>query len=284
MKKIICFVSALILSLLAFLPLQVQAGQERLIRTEDAGEESDLYEWKNGKTGYKVKILLPSASEEELAPLIRVMQSVTGYCDAVVVMDYDSALDTEAGARAYASEMMGASGVLFYIDMNHHELYLCTKGAAKNTITDSLSRSITDNVYTMASRGDYAGCSEAVFEQVNRVFSGQRIAQPMKVITSVLFALITGLLLNFVIVTASRKKKKAEEIPYFESAPSSLAISEVETKLVSTTMKNNGSGGGGGAYIALFILEAILEGAAGSGGGGGGHGGGSSFGGGGHRF
>ena len=285
MKRLLFAMSAVILLLMTVLPKQVSAET-----VEIHADETETYVWTNEKTGHTVKIWVPDFSEEEELSLASVMQPVTQYCDAAVVMDYDPvwSLTTQQMANAYAADMMDTDGVLLYFDMDRRELYLCTKDAARKTVTDSLALSITDNVYEYASRGDYLGCCMSVFEQVRQLYDGNRIAQPMKLITSVLFAIITGLLLNFVIVAASRnRKKKTVTVPYFESPPTSLAISNVQMKLERTELKSSDDSGSSiGGYFLMFLLEALIEGAAGSGGGGhsgGGHGGGS-FGGGGHRF
>ena len=69
---------------------------------------------------------------------------------------------------------------MFVIDMRNRNLYIINRGSVKDTITSAYSESITDNVYTYASGGDYYTCAEMVFTQELTLLQGGRISQPMR--------------------------------------------------------------------------------------------------------
>ena len=129
---------------------------------------------------------------------------------------------------------------------------------------------ITDNVYTYAGKGDYLGCALAVFEQMNTLLTGGRIAQPMKYISNLLLSLILSLMINYLLVLLTAGSRKPSEETILGAVRIGFRMSNPSAVMTHTTRVYDppfSSSGGGGSR-----------------GGGGGGGGGFSGGGGGHSF
>ncbi len=228
-------------------------------------DEDALYT--NDETGYQVKIiddedLLTPSEEKELAES---MKPVTEYGHVIFQSCYGSGYSTVRDfARDNRPELSSSDSVVFIIDMYHRELYIFAGGKMKQYVTDSTATDITDNIYTYASQGDYYTCAAEAFTQVLTVSEGGRVAQPLKYATSVLMALIIGILLNYYKVCSSRKIVESEPV-----VPLGAIASDV--------LKSSAS---------IVAYKRIHHSSSGSGGGGfsGGGGGGGGFSGGGHSF
>ncbi|MCF0135596.1 MAG: TPM domain-containing protein [Lachnospiraceae bacterium] len=237
----------------------------------------------NAATGYGVYIddQADLLTEEEEASLAAAMRAVTGYGNVIfLTTDYNR---TSAGsyAKDYIYTNFGnASGALFLIDMDNREIYLCCEGAISKIITNSYCNSITDNIYTYATDGDYLGCAKGAFSQVYTLMEGGRIAQPMKYISLALFSMAAAVLINFLVLVSSRNNfnYRAKKSANFNVQPGSSAGTAdglnpivpaiLGTALISSHIRTVSSSDGGGS----------------SSGGGGGGGGGFSGSGGGHSF
>ena len=145
-------------------------------------------------------------------------------------------------------------GTIFLIEMSNRQLRLENSGRIQDTITPSYSDSIMDNVYRLASEGEYALCAEEVFYECTVLMDGGHIARPMKYICNALLALICALLVNYLAIRMSTHNHR---------------ITKKELAAAVGASSSTGSGGhsGGGSF----------------GGGGGGHSGGGHSGG-GHGF
>lgn len=239
----------------------------------EAATTTPLYT--NQETGYEVVIednadLLSDSEEKQLLDR---MKPVTEYGNiAFVTIDYNIYSSTKNYAQHYTDEHFGnESCVLFLIDMDEHEIYIDTKGAMRKWITSAHAYTITDNVYTYASSGDYYGCGYRAFEQIHTLLEGGRIAQPMKYISNVLLAIIIAMLINYFLVMTFSKKHKASTNELMSGIYRKVDILHPQATFSNQTKKyvpRSSSGGGGG----------------GSHSGGGGHSGGGSHSGGGHRF
>ena len=151
--------------------------------------------------------------------------------------------------------------------MDNREIYIFSDGAIYRTVTKSYAESITDNVYSYASKGNYYRCASEAFEQINTLLAGQKIAQPMKNISNVLLALILAALINYFLAMRTAGSAKASSKEILNSISTQFSFRNAQkclTKQDKVYSPPSSSSGGGH-----------------SGGGGGGH---SSGGGGGHRF
>ncbi|MBR5739357.1 MAG: TPM domain-containing protein, partial [Lachnospiraceae bacterium] len=75
---------------------------------------------------------------------------------------------TQAYAEAYYVKTFGGgvSGTIFLIDMRFRMIYIVSDGAAYRIVTNSRAETITDNIYTYASRRDYYGCAAEAFSEI----------------------------------------------------------------------------------------------------------------------
>lgn len=232
----------------------------------------------NDTTGYKVVIEDDAdlITDEETLELVEDMWPVTQYGGAAfVTTDYNTSTAAAYAQARYMEYFGNDSGTLFLIDMDNRQLYIISSGAIYRTVTTAKADTITDNVYRMATRGEYYECAKNVFEQITSLLQGSAIAEPMKHICNAVLALIAAMLIFFVIVNRSAKAKAASGTDLIEGArtvsvqatqPRAVFINQ--TKRYSPVVRSSGGGGGHGGGFS----------------GGGGSGGGFSGGGGGHGF
>ncbi len=226
--------------------------------------------------GYTVMIRdecdLLTAEEED-----RLRQDMAGitdhYCGAAFVTTRSS--NAESTAEAYFREFFGRdSAVLFLIDMQDREIRIFSDGAAYRQLTTGKANTITDNVYTYASKGRYYECAAKAFYQMERVLAGKPIAEPMRYIGCAMIAVIVSVLINFAVAAAKTSHTKVPSEVLEETAIDRLAFGTMEKTAHKKTRSRH--------------VEVVVGGGGGSGGGGGGGfgggGGGSSGGGGGHSF
>ena len=241
---------------------------------EDAGEafadifasdEATTFSWRNSENGNTVSVRDGAGllKKGEAGELLDEMKDFTEYGSLAFVSR--GRTDGYQGYITYAQdrtrELVGNNGALFLIDMRDRKVYICTTGSTRRVLTNSRCRTITDNVYKDASRGEYFRCASRALSQIGSVMKGERIAQPMRLITSILLGLLVGIFINFILVRKSRVLVD-EDSSVTVGDPSEFESSDAEItvyKRVSNESSGGGSGGGGG-------------------------GGGGSFGGGGHSF
>ncbi|MCM1159454.1 MAG: TPM domain-containing protein [Bacteroidales bacterium] len=227
--------------------------------------------YENPDTGYRVVIeddadLLTEQEESELALQ---MQELTLYGNAALKTIADNFGTTESYIASYYRSTFGNdSGTVFLIDLDNRNIWLYSDGAVYQTITRSRADTITDNVYTYASDGQYFLCASKAFEQEETLLRGGRIAQPMKHVSNALFAMVIALFINyFVVQIFSRTRELSDsELLAGMSAVQDLEHVKGEYKTTTSVYSPTSSGGRGGRS------------------GGGGGGGGRSGGGGGHSF
>ncbi|MBR6380954.1 MAG: TPM domain-containing protein [Lachnospiraceae bacterium] len=257
--------------LLFVLPIRAAAVS---VSSEDyADEEQNTIRITNPDTGYVLYVQDDAdlVDRSDTRAIVEKMYEVTAYGGAAFVTTDSNPNSAEYYAESCFDKYYGSgSGMVFLIDMSNRELMITTDGAIERTITKSVNYTITDNTYTYASKGDYAGCALEVFTESAALLGGARIAQPMKYVSNALIALSLALLANFAIVNAMSRLKSASDAEILKSASSNVQISQPDVRFMKETKTyspvSSGSSGGGGG------------GRSGGGGGGGGH---SS---GGHRF
>jgi len=213
---------------------------------------------------------------EEEASLFRTMSAICEYGTPVFWSTRESGNYRRKAENYYYSLLGNESGALFVVDMSERQLTLLTNGEILRTVTSGEATSIVDNVYRMASFGNYAGCAEEVFTQVHRLLKGEQIARPMKLVTSILLALALALSLGYLFIsrtyeTRPKTGKVRAALPVTAAAAASFAAvttggRAIMTKRRKTNVSSSGSGGHGGGGFS------------GGGGGGGFSGGGGSHG------
>ena len=252
---------------------------------------ADTEAYTNGETGYTALIEDDAdlLSDEEEREVLETMIGMTEYGDCGLKTISEN---PKSSAKAYAEDFFyqnfqNHTGVAFLIDMENRELYLAVSdGAVHNAITDAKALTVVDNVYTMASRGDYAGTAEKVFSQCTSLMRGERIAQPMKFICNALLALIIGLVICFEVANKAATPGETTDTELITAAAVTFAAGAAAANLVNKRRTyspiSSGSSGSSGSHHS--------SGGGGfhsSGGGGGFHssgGGGFHGGGGGHKF
>ena len=257
-KKII--IAALLIICFTVLPVRAYTGQD------------SWFVYTNPETGYAVYIRDDEdlLSDEEEAKLIEEMIPLTQYGNAGFLSGENRSMSTsQYSAQAYSSLFGSESGSLFVIDMGQRMLYIKNNGAISEIVSNAYSNTITDNIYKYASDGDYYTCASKAFSQILTLLEGGKIAQPMRYISAALLALILGLMINYLILRAVSKPRKATAGEIIDAANVDFRLRNPDARHVNTTRVYSPirtSGGGGGSR----------------GGGGGFSGGGGS--GGGHRF
>ncbi len=244
--------------------------------------ESFAYEVKytNPSTNYVVYIddRADLVTDDEEESLVASMKGITEYGNAAFMTSEASHSDSTAYfTEGKYQELFGwESGTMFMIDLADREIFIHSDGEVYEHITDDKAETITDNAYRAAGRGEYYACAALVFEQMRKVLEGGRIAQPMKYTSNAVLAIILALLINYGLLSFSRRKytKEIRSDEVLVHAVNTFALGACVEHFLRQTKKyippSSSSGGGshhssGGGYH--------------SSGGGGHHGGG-----GGHRF
>ena len=262
-NKIISLLSAMMLALLmALLLVPVTA-----LADEDSGyriiieDEADLF------------------TDAQEADLKEQLKGILPYGSAAIVTNDEYNSDAAALAEKRFREFFrDDSATLLMIDMYNRRIQIFSDGAIYRTVTRAKANEITDNIYTYATDGDYYMAAKKAFEQIETILAGGHITTPMKYLTNAAFAVGIVLLINFIIITAQRKKKNVttltNALAYEGGRGNISAVQSVNAVMTSQKKSRHiessggSSGGGGGGFS----------------GGGGGGGGFSSGGGGGHSF
>ena len=254
-KNIISFGSIVLCMFLAFTPAKLcLAGH--VTENEETGYYTLLVDYAD---------LFTTTQEEELMVL---MEPCSKYGNVYfLTIDSHSYSSTYSLATASYEESFGyENGVIFIIDMQERMLWITGMDDTQYVITDNYCDTITDNIYTYASDGDYYTCGKIAFEQIYAVLEGKNIPQPMKYICNFLLSVALALIINYFLATALSKKKAAQITDLRKNMIYHCNIRDPKAEFTHETKHYNPSSDSSG----------------GSSGGGGGGGGGSS--GGGHSF
>lgn len=226
----------------------------------------------NKETGYYLRLddradLLTSTEETKLK---KAMEPITAYGNvAFVSISTNPEYSTKRYAEKYYEEHFGySSGIIFLIDMEERYIWIHSNGEIYKTITTSYANTITDNVYSYASDKEYLTCASTAFSQINTLLEGRHIAQPMKYISNALLAIVLALFINYFLVMALSRSRKASTSQLLNGIFSKAEVTNPQTTFVNQTKRyspQSSSSSGGGSSRS-------------------GGGGGSRGGGGGHRF
>ncbi len=212
----------------------------------------------NQETGYRVVIedtidLLTDTQEEAL---YEDMYPITQYGNVAFMTYYGSDSDYEEAAGQYCNNTFGryANAVVFVIDMTYRQLIIHSDGDVYDVITSGYATSITDNIYTYATDGDYYTCASMAYSQIYTVLEGGFIARPMKYICNFLIAVGVGVVVNFIIVFATSSSKRAGEAEIIGATQHSYVANDVKISIIDkktvysppSSSSGGGSGGGGG--------------------------------------
>ncbi len=212
----------------------------------------------NEETDYKA-ILFDGANlftDSEVEELLDIMYDSTKYGNVYLLTvsnhNYYSTYHLAEGAfeEAFGYE----NGVIFVIDMQERMLWITGMDETQYVITDNYCDTITDNVYTYASDGDYFTCSKIAFEQIYAVLEGKDIPMPMKYICNFLLSVAIALLVNYFIASSLSKKRVASEKDIRRNMSSHFQILNPQATYThqtkhyrsSSSSSSGGSSGGGG--------------------------------------
>ncbi|MBR3002630.1 MAG: TPM domain-containing protein [Clostridia bacterium] len=207
----------------------------------------------NESSKYKVIIeddanLLTEVEESQLKAQ---MNELTEYGNIVFKSINDNHSTTASYASKYYHQTLGTqSGTLFLIDMDNRKIYIFSDGENYKTITSSKAETITDNIYTYATKKQYYQCAKEAFSQIYILLEGGKIAEPMKYISNGLIAIMLALFVNFVIFRSVTKAKATgsgellkECESYFEHTPPE--VTETGEHRVYSPIESSSGGGGG---------------------------------------
>ena len=206
-------------------------------------------------------------SAEEAEKVAAAMEPIKefGHAGFLTYDGYDST-DVLRKARKWGDIRFGEAKpyTVFIIDMATRRVGIYSSRSLYRLLSTSRAHSITDNVYSYASRGEYGACAEEAFHEMAQVLRGEKIAEPMKVTSNILLALICAMLLTYLGASAWMKQDQNRRLPpVVRNSLLGAAATIVTAHTVYRVEHNSSSSGSGGGS---------------SGGGGGGGGGGGSHG------
>lgn len=166
----------------------------------------------NPNTGYQA-ILDDSydlLSDQEEKQLMEYMSPITDFGNCMFQSVYQEDETSSYAQQAYRQSFGTQSGTIFVIDMYNRIIYIHSEGYVSQVITNNYANSITDNSYRYATRKDYLACASEVYKQEYTLLQGGKISQPMKHINNLLLAMLSALLLNFLLLALDRSDNPAE--------------------------------------------------------------------------
>ncbi|MCR5720596.1 MAG: TPM domain-containing protein [Lachnospiraceae bacterium] len=237
--RVCCFMALCALILFVNMPLGVHA------------EETVVYT--NETTGYQVLIDERAGlfKDGELREIAEVMKELTQYGNvALLTIAVDSGYgDTHRFSENYLINQWGTSNsCMFTIDMDERWLNIETRGNLKKNLNNAKCNTITDNVYKMASKGNYYSCAVMAFTQMADVIKGERIAQPMKYTCNALLALVLALIIMYLYVNFVSRAHKTADKDLLMACEKHLNLYDVRGEFAYRSKKYcpRSSGGGGG--------------------------------------
>ena len=229
----------------------------------------------NELTGYEAVIDDPAGllSGSEVSGVFESMLPVTDYANAGFLTCAASGFDSSTAkdkAEKWGDARFGRSSAytVFIIDMKTRRIAIYSSRSVYGLLTTAKANTITDNVYKLASRADYAGCAREAFSQMARVMQGQAIAQPMKYASNIFLAVICAILITYMFIAGRMRTEQATTIQTLTKAAGIGVATAVTGHVLKKVVHHQSSSGGRGGF----------------GGGGGGFGGGGGGGGGSHGF
>ena len=243
----------LILLLAATLPAALAAEENGLVRT-------------NPETGFSVYILdddnLLTSAEESL--LQENMYPITEYGDIVF---WTTSLPTGGEEEEFVwqkcrSVTPSYDAGIFAINMNVRYITFASGGRIYEFLNRSAALDVTDDVKGYATKKDYYQCAAEAYRLILELLRGNAIAQPMKIFSYSMIALMLGLMLAALFVFGKRQNSAyrkrttplsdavrtgllAEAIPQFVMTGQNRRYSPPSS---SSGGGRSGGGGGGGSH------------------------------------
>lgn len=189
-------------------------------------------------------------SNDEKERLYQDMEKLTPYGNVIFssVTLKDGSNYEKYSEETYYKLFGNEPGVIFQIDMGNRKLTLSASTDMEKLIGHERA-SIVDNIYKLATNERYYECASKCYSQIYIVANDGRIAHKMQYITNAIFALILGLIINFIIVFATTRKKVVMSRLLGEVAVTADVSNVVVTKGKETreySPQSSSSGGSGG--------------------------------------
>ena len=162
----------------------------------------------NSETGYKVVLiddanLLTFIEENNLT---EDMKPLTKYGNIAFWTTTEKSYNEIEQARLKRKELFNFdSGCIFVINMEIRKLTIQSYGNINQSVTDSLARSITNNVSSYATSKNYYTCAKTAFEQINTVCEKKHISEPLKISGYVVISLMLGLIIAIGVAFSKRQ-------------------------------------------------------------------------------
>lgn len=179
-----------------------------MISSAPCAYAEDEVRYTNSETGYKVLIIDSDnlLSDEEESRLTEDMMPVTAYGNIAFWTTEENTYNEIEQARLKRKELFGFdSACIFVINMDIRKLTIQSYGDINKSITDSIARSITNNVSKYATSEDYYNCSKTAFSQILDVCEKRHISEPLKVSGYIVISLMSGLIIAISIAFSKRQ-------------------------------------------------------------------------------
>lgn len=237
----------------------IQPASDEKMAGMASPEDKTTFEYFNENTGYCARIedTANLLNPEQRSLLLDNMKAITAYGNVVFHSTDSNDTSTAFYAQQYYHSQFGNnSGTVFLIDMSNRMIYMFSDGAVYRILTKGKANTITDNVYTYATKGDYYVCAAMVFSQELTLLEGGRVSQSMKYASNGLLALVLALLINYYIArhcAGSQKPSDAEVLTGLKAKQYLLDFqvqhthsNKVYSPVRSGGGRSGGTGGGGG--------------------------------------
>ncbi|MBP5359426.1 MAG: TPM domain-containing protein [Treponema sp.] len=226
--------------------------------TVTTGTEYQTLTYTNNETRYTA-IVRDGAnimSDEEEKKLLDDIKALTQWGNAIVYTTYEGSGSSaeDFAATVYEDTFApGENGAIFLIDMDRRWLQIHTDGSVNKIVTPNYCQSITDNVYKMATIGDYYSCVSEAFKQMTTLLEGGKISQPMKHASNALFAIIIAMIICYIYMKSNGKTESERyqkpASPVFNGSLNNLTVTKGRlTSVTHSSSSGGGSRGGGGGH------------------------------------
>ena len=193
----------------------------------------------------------------EYDSVLGTMMPVTEHCNAGFYTCDGSTEYVVNKAKAWGNRVFSGDYTMFIIDMGTRRIGIYSSSRIVRIVTKAKANTITDNVYKLATRGQYADCAKESFRQIRQTLEGFEVASPMRYATNALVAVAVAILLAYLLIYARMEKETKISLPGIITVMAAGAGTAVLAKKLSRTVRHESSSGHGGSF---------------GGGGGGGHG------------
>ena len=211
--------------------------------------------------------------EEEKSELLKQLIKASNYGNAMIVTTDENTYNTtdKFADRYYRDRVGNEPGSIFVIDMSKRQIWIKGFESSQYTLTTAKANIIADNIYKLATNGEYGECAFKGYKLMIKALANQKITGKLKYFGNACLAIMLSVIIVFVVAFVTSVQKRASDKEIIDNTDRRINLVHPYLNLLYTEEKyspqSSGSSSSGG----------------GDGGGGGGGGGGGSSGG-GHSF